>query len=160
MAPMTRSEMMARVRSRNTKPELRLRRAIWGLGLRYRVATGLPGRPDLVFGRARVCVFVDGCFWHRCPAHYRAPATNRDFWAAKAQRNVERDRLVDHALQELGFTVVHIWSHDLASTRAVEQAASRVRDLVAVRTSALTNVSARTFPPLRSSLTNRASLIP
>lgn len=74
---------MSRVRDRDTKPELALRRRLWSIGLRYRLQYRLPGRPDLTFVGARVVVFVDGCFWHGCPIHATRPATNTEFWTKR-----------------------------------------------------------------------------
>jgi len=110
---MTRSENMSRIRSTNTKPEILLRKALWAKGLRYRIHTNLPGRPDLVFSQAKVAVFVDGCFWHGCPFHYSAPRDRWDFWKDKLRRNVIRDMEVDEKLTDLGWKIVRIWEHEL-----------------------------------------------
>jgi DNA mismatch endonuclease (patch repair protein) len=104
---------MARIRSKDTRPEMLLRKALWAAGLRYRLASGLPGRPDIVIRRASLAVFVDGCFWHACPEHYRAPATNPDYWREKRARNEARDRLVDSELRERGWQVLRVWEHEL-----------------------------------------------
>lgn len=105
-------------RRRDTRPETALRSALHALGLRYRVdfPIRLPGRrpvrPDIVFTRARVCIFVDGCFWHCCPIHGVEPTRNVDYWGPKLARNVARDRAVDAALADDGWTVLRIWEHD------------------------------------------------
>nr|WP_216077373.1 very short patch repair endonuclease [Isoptericola sediminis] len=115
---------MAQVRSRDTKPELALRRELHRRGRRYFVDRAvLPGRrrPDLVFPRARLVVFVDGCFWHSCPEHLRAPRTNSDWWAEKLRGNVERDRRSDADLAAAGWTVLRVWEHE-----APQDAADRV----------------------------------
>ena len=112
----TRSENMARIRGTGTAPEMRLRRGLWRAGHRYRVKSKLPGRPDLVFSRERLAVFVDGCFWHGCPLHYSGPARRRSFWARKLADNVRRDREVDAALVKAGWRPLHIWQHDLTNT--------------------------------------------
>jgi DNA mismatch endonuclease (patch repair protein) len=111
--PLTKSQQMARVRSKDTGPERLLRSALWRLGLRYRLRLSLPGNPDLAFPGSRVAVFVDGCFWHGCPSHYRAPSSNVDFWSAKLERNRRRDEEVNLALSDLGWTVLRFWEHDL-----------------------------------------------
>ncbi len=109
-----RSERMRRVRSRDTKPELRVRRLIHGLGYRYRLhANDLPGRPDLVFPSRRKAVFVHGCFWHRhegCSRN-RLPKSpeRRDFWRNKLDGNARRDRVNQAALREMGWRVLVIW---------------------------------------------------
>jgi len=73
----------------------------------------LPGAPDIVFPRARVAVFIDGCFWHGCPDHGAKPKTNEAFWAAKIAANKKRDRVADLELQSSGWTVVRIWEHEV-----------------------------------------------
>lgn len=102
---------MSRNRGQNTGPELRLRRALWRDGLRYRVRLALAGRPDIVFPGARVVIFVDGCFWHCCPQHGARPKTNGAFWRNKLRRNQERDREVTESLQTDGWTVIRVWEH-------------------------------------------------
>lgn len=127
-APAAPSEAVSRHLSRmpvkDTGPELRLRSAMHGLGMRFRVSSRLPGRPDIVLTRARVAVFVDGCFWHACPSHGVVPKHNREWWTAKLARNVERDREKDDALRDLGWIVVHVWEHEDAV-----QAAAGIREL-------------------------------
>lgn len=114
LVPLTRSEQMSRIRRRNTKPEVRLRKALWSEGLRYRLQFKTPaGRPDVVFPRQRVAVFIDGCFWHGCPRHYSRPGTREEFWASKLRENVDRDRRQTRELECLGWRVVRIWEHDV-----------------------------------------------
>ena len=124
---LTRSETMARVRGKDTGPELQLRRVLWAEGLRYRLGLRLPGSPDLGFTRARLAIFVDGCFWHGCPQHYSAPATRWDYWADKLASNVARDARSDAALHELGWTPLRIWAHEL---RELEAVVERIRVLL------------------------------
>lgn len=126
--PMTRSENMARIRSRDTKPEIRLRQALWAAGCRYRLHYDLPGRPDIVFTAAKLAVFVDGCFWHGCPLHYSAPGTREDFWKSKLRKNVLRDMAADDALIAKNWQVIRIWQHDLVRP---EPAVRRILDLLA-----------------------------
>lgn len=106
-----------------------LRRELHRRGLRYRVDAALPGLPrrraDVLFARARVAVFVDGCFWHGCPEHKTAPAANSKWWAAKLARNVERDRDTDAHLRSLGWTVLRIWEHE-----DIEHAATDIERVV------------------------------
>ena len=95
-----RSFTMSRIRAKDTGPELRLRRALWRRGARFRVhSPSLPGKPDLANRRAKVAVFVDGCFWHGCPTHFRRPKTRGRFWSEKIKRNQERRQVV---LQQYG----------------------------------------------------------
>ncbi|MBI5258358.1 MAG: very short patch repair endonuclease [Burkholderiales bacterium] len=111
---MTRSENMARIRGRDTSPELLLRKALWADGLRYRLRVKTPaGFPDIVFPGAKVAVYVDGCQWHGCPSHYVRPRTRCEFWAEKLAAAVERDIRQTAALEQLGWRVVRVWEHDV-----------------------------------------------
>lgn len=104
---------MSRQRTAGTEPELAVRRELHRRGLRYRVnVRGLPGRPDIVFTRARIAVQVDGCFWHGCPDHAVAPKANADWWLAKLAANRERDARNDRALSAEGWLVVRVWEHE------------------------------------------------
>jgi DNA mismatch endonuclease (patch repair protein) len=92
------------------------------------IAGGVAVRPDLAFPRLKIAVFVDGCFWHGCPAHGTAPKTNAEYWAPKLQRNRARDRLVSAALGDAGWVVIRIWEHeDPASAAALVREAVRER---------------------------------
>ena len=110
------SAEMSRVRSRHTTPELAIRKELHRRGLRYRVDMPLSDiartRPDIVFTRIRVAVFVDGCFWHRCPDHGSFPKTNAEWWHDKLEANVRRDRATDEALRTAGWVVIRIWEHE------------------------------------------------
>ncbi|MEU7458020.1 very short patch repair endonuclease [Streptosporangium roseum] len=124
--PATRRVMQAN-RSRDTRPELAIRRALHAMGLRYRVARRplphLRRTADLVFGPAKIAVFVDGCFWHRCPDHYAPPASNRAYWKAKIDTNTARDSQTTTTLQQAGWTVMRFWSHEDPSDVAARVAA-------------------------------------
>jgi DNA mismatch endonuclease, patch repair protein len=116
-------------RRRDTGPEKRIRSALHRRGYRFRVdhplrLEGALVRPDVVFTRAKVAVFVDGCFWHSCPLHGTSPRSNRDYWGPKLARNAERDRANTVALRRDGWRVVRIWEHDDVETglRAIEDA--------------------------------------
>ncbi len=107
-----RSRIMKRVRSENTKPELIVRKLAHGLGYRFRLhRKDLPGKPDLVFVGRRKVVFVHGCFWHQhtCKRGARKPATRREYWLAKLDRNVARDKAVVRQLRRLGWGVMVVW---------------------------------------------------
>ncbi len=123
---------MSRIRCRDTRPEVRLRKELWRLGVRYRLKSALPGRPDLVIAARRVAIFVDGCFWHRCPEHAVAPRTNRDFWKQKLDANVQRDRRTDRELRALGWHVMRYWEHQVKKDpeRLAVQVKRRLAELV------------------------------
>ena len=116
------SELMSRVGRRDTKPELELRRILHARGLRFRVDRAvLPDRrrrADIVFGPAKVAVFVDGCFWHGCPTHATWPKANEDYWKEKIETNRLRDRDTDERLRALGWEPVRVWEHEDAVTAA------------------------------------------
>jgi DNA mismatch endonuclease (patch repair protein) len=113
--PAKRSEVMSRIRSRgNRDTELRLIAIFCEQGITgWRRHRPVFGRPDFVFPKLRVAVFVDGCFWHGCPQHYHAPANNVKFWQRKRQTNRRRDRQVDRTLRKSGWRVLRIWEHSL-----------------------------------------------
>lgn len=119
-------------KSRDTKPELALRSAVHALGLRYRVDArplkALRRRADLVFPRAKVAVFLDGCFWHGCPVHHTVAAANASFWAEKVSTNRARDSDTDAKLAEAGWVSVRVWEHE-----DPVEAAERVRAVVRER---------------------------
>lgn len=133
-----RSHCMGRVRSQGTRPEITLRKALWTEGLRYRLKSKLPGKPDIVFPTPKVVVFVDGCFWHRCPIHRTEPRTNAAFWQKKLDRNVERDREVTNALTAKGWLVVRVWQHEL---RDLPQVVERIKSAVHERSSRHGNIA-------------------
>lgn len=113
------SRRMRRNLRRDTKPEIAVRSALHAQGLRFRKDLPLRlstrvVRPDIVFTKARVALFVDGCFWHRCPQHGNQPQANSDYWGPKLDRNVARDRLVDQALAREGWLVIRAWEHEPA----------------------------------------------
>ncbi len=102
-------------RGRDTGPELAVRRIVHGLGLRYRVdarpIAALNRRADLVFSRAKVAVFIDGCFWHGCPAHHTVAKANATYWAEKVATNRQRDLDTSERLREAGWLVLRFWEH-------------------------------------------------
>ena len=119
-------------KGRDTQPELALRSAAHALGLRYRVSVRplreLRRTADLVFTKARVAVFLDGCFWHGCPDHHTVAATNASFWAEKVESTRSRDRDTDRRLAAAGWTSIRVWEHE-----DPVEAAQRVQAFVRVR---------------------------
>jgi DNA mismatch endonuclease (patch repair protein) len=120
----TRSRIMAAIRSSgNRSTELRMVAILRAARIRgWRRRQRVTGRPDFVFWRERVAVFVDGCFWHGCPRHCRMPEGRREYWEPKIRRNRRRDRAVDRELRNQGWVVARVWEHDLDNPRKVAHA--------------------------------------
>lgn len=111
---LSRSDQMARIRGKDTTPEMRLRRALFAQGMRYRIDFKTPhGRADVVFTRRRIAIFVDGCFWHGCPEHYVRPRSRTEFWSGKLRGNVARDQRQTRALEASGWRVLRLWEHEV-----------------------------------------------
>ena len=132
-------------RSRDTGPEVRLRRALHAEGLRFRVhrqlLPGLRRRADIVFGPSRVVVDVRGCYWHGCPEHYRLATSNEQYWHPKIAGNQARDMETEHLLTEAGWLVMVVWEHeDTAEAASRVAAAVRSRRLTRVRRSKPTDL--------------------
>lgn len=111
----TRSKIMSKVQ-RNSKPEQALRKALFRQGYRYSLNyrfKELNFKPDIVMVSRKVCIFVDGCFWHKCPRCYRPPKSNKRYWLPKIQRNVERDKQQTKYLKMDGWKVIRIWEHEI-----------------------------------------------
>lgn len=124
-----RSEIMARIGSRNTAPELAVRRMAHRLGLRFRLhRKDLPGCPDLVFPRYRLALFVHGCFWHRhsCCPNSTSPKTRPEFWAAKFSANVERDKKATAELRTRGWKVEVIWECEAENPNRLDQRLNQI----------------------------------
>jgi DNA mismatch endonuclease, patch repair protein len=107
-----RSRIMAAIKSENTAPEVAVRKALWAKGLRFRIHYGRE-KIDIAFPSKKVAVFIDGCFWHGCPIHSHLPKSNENYWHPKLKKNMERDRIKDNLLSAEGWSVLHIWEHEL-----------------------------------------------
>ncbi len=111
-----RSKLMKRIKSKDTGPEVEFRRRFWRKGYRYRVNDNrLPGKPDIVFWRQKVVVFVDGEFWHGYKWHDKKPKikSNREYWIPKIEANMERDKRNTKLLKQMGWTVFRFWEHEI-----------------------------------------------
>ncbi len=118
-----RSWIMGRVKSENTRPEMRVRRRLHALGFRFRLhRKDLPGKPDLTLAKHRTVIFVHGCFWHSHPGckHATLPTSNREYWEAKIGRNVARDRRNQKLLDEQGWRVVVLWECRIKTAEALD----------------------------------------
>lgn len=134
VSPAIRSQIMAKVRSRNTTPELLVRKAIHSSGLRYRLHDQrLPGKPDLVFPSRHLALFVHGCFWHRCPHcanGSKGVCSNKAYWLPKLARNAERDRAVQANLLQMGWNVRIVWecqAKDRLALRRLVRSIEKIR---------------------------------
>jgi len=121
-------------RSRDTRPELLIRRALHARGFRFRVdlrpEPSLRTRADIVFTRRRIAVYIDGCFWHGCPLHATTPKSNESYWLPKLARNAERDAQSTASLEERGWLVLRFWEHE-----SVDAVVARIAEMLPARTS-------------------------
>lgn len=114
LSPEQRTHNMSMIRGKNTGPEIKLRKMLWSEGIRgYRIHYKLPGKPDIVFTKKKIAIFIDGCFWHKCPICFQEPETRKEFWMKKIQSNVERDKKVNEQLKNEGWDVIRIWEHEI-----------------------------------------------
>ena len=129
MSPERRSEVMARIGGKNTKPELLVRRVLHSMGYRFRLhRKDLPGKPDIVLPKYRTVIFVHGCFWHgceKCDRGMRKPKTNAEFWLQKIEGNCRRDSDSQKRLKDLGWRVVVLWQCETANIEAVRERLGR-----------------------------------
>jgi DNA mismatch endonuclease (patch repair protein) len=118
MTKRQRSLNMAHVRSKDTKLEMSIRKNLWQANLRgYRLHFRIEGKPDLVFVKEKVAIFIDGCFWHACPICYKEPETHKEYWESKMKRNIERDLAVNKSLSGSGWSVVRVWEHEIKESQ-------------------------------------------
>ena len=114
MTKTQRSFNMSQIKRQNTKPEIRLRKALTSNKLTgYRIKSKLSGKPDIVYTKRKVVIFVDGCFWHKCQLCFKRPSTNTKFWDKKISDNIKRDKLTNNILRKDGWKVIRIWEHHL-----------------------------------------------
>ena len=108
-----RSQIMAKIKGKDTKPEIIFRKLLYSKGIRYRIHYPVEGKPDIVIVSKKIAIFIDGCFWHKCPKCCRLPRSNKDYWLPKIQRNIERDKKTNKALKSKGWKVIRIWEHEI-----------------------------------------------
>ncbi|MFH1611907.1 MAG: very short patch repair endonuclease [bacterium] len=109
-----RSEIMSKIRSKDTKIEIKFRKALWKEGFRYRKNSGKYfGKPDLVFRKHKTVIFIDSCFWHGCKKHCRIPSSNNKYWIDKIERNKKRDKEVNRHYKKIDRKVIRVWEHEI-----------------------------------------------
>ncbi len=109
-----RSEIMSKVKSKDSKIEVDFRKAIWKAGFRYRKnPTKYFGKPDIVLAKYKTAIFIDSCFWHGCKRHCRLPSVRKKYWMAKIERNKERDKEVNRHYKKIGWQAIRVWEHDI-----------------------------------------------
>ena len=128
-----RSDVMSKVKSKGTKLENNFKlaldnRSIKGYKQNY---IGINGKPDFVFKKQKVAIFLDSCFWHGCPKHLRMPSNHRDYWESKIERNRKRDQIVLKGLKSEGWRVIRIWEHSLNNPKTLQWWLTRIKNLMA-----------------------------
>ncbi|CAN5435287.1 hypothetical protein BH23BAC3_BH23BAC3_02360 [soil metagenome] len=135
LTPEQRSKTMAAIKSSGTKIEQEFIEALLQRKIRsleFHVDE-LPGKPDVVHRKAKIAIFLDGCFWHGCPEHYNIPETNREYWKTKIKRNKRRDRQNNNELKKAGWLVLRIWGHSIKKERSRKWWLTRIENLVRKR---------------------------
>jgi DNA mismatch endonuclease (patch repair protein) len=113
-----RSMIMSAIRSKDTGPEVILRKALWAQGFKFRKHYGSE-KIDIAFPAVKIAIFVDGCFWHGCPIHSHIPKSNENYWRPKLQKNMERDKIKENRLSQNGWIVIRFWEHELVNMDSV-----------------------------------------
>ena len=123
VSPDKRSRIMARVLSKGNKAtELKVIKILREKRLKgWRRNSTLPGKPDFIYPKLRVAIFVDGCFWHGCKKHCRLPSSNCEYWIAKIERNKTRDKKISKELKRLGWEVIRIWEHEIGTSQMTKK---------------------------------------
>ena len=114
LTPEQRHKNMTHIKSTNTKIEKDITNALWNLGYRFRKnVKGLPGKPDIAIKKHKVVIFLDSCFWHKCPEHFKKPKSNLEYWEPNIKRNVERDAEINRYYQNKNWHILRIWEHEV-----------------------------------------------
>ena len=109
-----RSYVMSRIKSSKTGPEMIVKKELVKNGIKgFRMGVTVEGNPDFVNKKKKIAVFIDGCFWHKCPKHFRMPKTNKTFWLKKIDSNVKRDRNINRKLKKYNWKVIRFWEHEV-----------------------------------------------
>lgn len=121
-----RSRTMSKIRSKWTSQEKKIHNYLKALKIKHKTHPNMSGNPDLILTNSKTAVFLHGCFWHKCPKHYKEPKTNITYWLPKIEKNVERDKINSKFLKSEGWRIVRIWEHDLKNN--FEKSLERITD--------------------------------
>lgn len=122
---------MRAIQSSGTKIEILVCKALWRNGVRYRKnVKNLPGKPDVAIKKYKIAIFLDSCFWHKCPIHFKQPKSNQDYWDKKIQRNVEHDKKINEYYSANGWHILRIWEHQLKRKEEQAQTINEIIDFV------------------------------
>jgi DNA mismatch endonuclease (patch repair protein) len=123
-----RSKIMSAIRSKNTKPEVALRKTLWARGLRYRIHYGKE-KIDIALPSQKLAIFVDGCFWHGCPIHSHLPKSHKSYWHPKLKKNIERDTAKNERLEAQGWKILRFWEHEISDIdKVLEKIQTELKD--------------------------------
>lgn len=112
-----RHKNMTNIRSTNTRIEKDVTKALWNLGYRFRKNVNtLPGKPDIAIQKYKIVIFLDSCFWHKCPEHFKKPKSNLEYWEPKIKRNIERDAEINQYYKDNNWHILRIWEHEIKKT--------------------------------------------
>ena len=126
-----RQKNMRAIQCRDTKIEVLVCKALWNNGIRYRknVKT-LPGKPDIAIKKFKIVIFLDSCFWHKCPLHFKRPKSNLEYWDKKITRNVERDKEVNNFYIDNDWHILRVWEHQLKNKKEIERTIKDIIDFI------------------------------
>ena len=114
LTPEQRHKNMTHIKSSNTKIEKDITKALWNLGYRFsKNVKDLPGKPDIAIKKYKIVIFLDSCFWHKCPEHFKKPKSNLEYWEPKIKRNVERDAEINSYYKQKNWHILRIWEHEV-----------------------------------------------
>jgi DNA mismatch endonuclease, patch repair protein len=123
-----RSDVMSKIRSKETKLEIEFRKKLWKAGFRYRKnASGYYGKPDVLLKKHKTVIFIDSCFWHGCKKHFKLPTTRMEFWKTKIEQNKKRDKEVNKYFRKKDWQVLRIWEHDLKSEEKILKMIDKIK---------------------------------
>lgn len=119
---------MSKIRNKDSKIEIIVRKKLWSEGFRYRKnSTKYFGKPDIVLPKYKTVIFIDSCFWHSCSKHFAMPATRKEFWRKKIERNRKRDKVVNSHYKKNGWEIIRIWEHDLSEPKLLRKIRSIIK---------------------------------